>query len=94
MLQDGIFLKVLLYYLIIINLITGAAFGWDKRLARRGARRIPERALLLYAAAGGSMGGLIGMYVFRHKTRHMKFKWGLPIILVLQGALLVYIFLL
>ncbi|PKM78069.1 MAG: DUF1294 domain-containing protein [Firmicutes bacterium HGW-Firmicutes-15] len=81
-------MEISLYYLVIINLITCGAFAWDKRLARRGARRIAEGTLLLYSFLGGSVGGLLGMYVFHHKTRHFKFKWGLPLILLLQAGLL------
>jgi len=90
-LQDELYLKILVYYLVIINLITCGAFAWDKRLARHGARRIAEGTLLLYSLLGGSVGGLLGMYVFRHKTRHFKFKWGLPLILLLQAGLLFYL---
>lgn len=92
MFQNDLFLTILLYYFIVINLITCAVFAWDKRLARRRARRIPEKTLLLYAVIGGAIGGIAGMYVFRHKTLHKKFKWGLPIILLVQTALLVYVF--
>jgi uncharacterized membrane protein YsdA (DUF1294 family) len=87
---EGIYIKVLLYYLLIINVVTGAAFGWDKWQAGRGGQRIAETTLLLLAVLGGSVGGLLAMYVFRHKTRHRQFSWGLPIILLLQAALYYY----
>jgi uncharacterized membrane protein YsdA (DUF1294 family) len=79
-------------YLLIINIITGCVFAWDKRLARKHAtQRIPERNLLLYSILGGSIGGLFGMYIFNHKTRHLKFKLGLPLILLLQIGLLLFL---
>jgi uncharacterized membrane protein YsdA (DUF1294 family) len=90
MLQDGIYVKIFLFYLVVINFITFVAFVWDKRLARRKARRIAETTLISLAALGGTVGGLLGMYLFHHKTRHIKFKWGLPSILILQAALLYY----
>ena len=59
--------------------------GFDKlRARRRGARRIRERTLFLSALLGGSLGAVLGMWVFRHKTRHWYFVWGLPAILLLQ----------
>jgi uncharacterized membrane protein YsdA (DUF1294 family) len=61
----------------------------DKLKAKRGAWRIPEATLMGIAAVGGSIGALIGMYCFRHKTRHLKFTLGLPLILCLQIGLLI-----
>ena len=76
-------------YLILINVITCLAFAIDKKRARRGTRRISEASLLSLAALGGSIGGMLGMYLFRHKTRHVNFKWGLPFILLLQVGLII-----
>ena len=90
MLENGFYVKMLLLYLVGINLITFAAFAWDKRLARRKAWRIAEINLISLSALGGTIGGLMGIYLFHHKPRHIKFTWGLPIILVLQVALLYY----
>lgn len=74
-------------YLLTINLIALIQMGIDKRRAIRDRRRIPESRLFLFAAIGGAIGSLIGMYAFHHKTRHMKFVIGMPLILVLQLAL-------
>ncbi|MDO4811665.1 MAG: DUF1294 domain-containing protein [Eubacteriales bacterium] len=82
---------LLLIYLILINLITFLTFGADKRRAKRDQWRIRERTLFLLAVIGGSVGALLGMYVFHHKTRHWYFCVGMPAILLLQIALPVII---
>lgn len=84
-------LKVIFFYLMIINAVCYFMFFWDKRLAKRGRRRIREKSLFLAAVLGGSLGGLLAMYMFRHKTLHRKFKLGMPLVLVIQLALLVYL---
>lgn len=84
-------MRVLFYYLLGINLLTFLVYGLDKRKARRGKWRIPEATLLLLAVFGGSIGALLGMSVFRHKTKHKKFLIGLPLILIAQVALAVFI---
>ena len=78
---------LLMIYLVIINLIAFLTFGADKRRARRDRRRVRESTLFLLAVLGGSIGALLGMYVFRHKTRHWYFCVGIPAILILQIAL-------
>lgn len=75
-------------YLIAINVITFVVYGIDKIKAKEHWWRISEATLLLLAAFGGSLGAWAGMYVFHHKTKHKKFKWGVPAILLLQLALL------
>ena len=75
---------VLPIYLVIINVLTLLLMLIDKQNAIHKRRRIPEKTLLLIAAAGGSLGELCGMYLFRHKTRHLKFTIGLPILLALH----------
>ena len=76
-------------YIILINLIAFVVFGTDKRKARKGQWRVPESTLFILAIIGGSIGALLGMLVFRHKTKHRKFTIGIPLILALQIALLV-----
>ncbi len=74
-------------YLIVINILGFALMGIDKRKAQRSAYRIPEATLFTTAIMGGSLGSVIGMYLFRHKTKHWYFKLGMPIILLIQVAL-------
>ena len=73
--------------LAAVNLLDFVLMGVDKAKARRGAWRIPESTLLLFAILGGSVGGILGMLLFRHKTRHAAFALGLPLILLAQLAL-------
>ncbi|MGE5379438.1 MAG: DUF1294 domain-containing protein [Methylocystaceae bacterium] len=83
--------KSLLWYLLITNLITLVVFAVDKKRAKRGQWRIKESTLLFWCLIGGSIGGLAGMYLLRHKTRHPKFSIGIPGIITLQliGAFIV-----
>lgn len=83
--------RLLLIYLAAVNIAAFAAMGIDKFRARRGKWRIPESTLFLFAVIGGSLGGILGIYVFRHKTLHKSFTIGFPVILVLQLALAVYV---
>lgn len=82
---------ILSLYVIIVNIAGFAEMGIDKRKARRGAWRIPEANLFLTAAVGGSIGCILGMYTFRHKTRHLSFVLGMPAILIIQLAILGYL---
>ena len=77
-------MKYLLAYLLIINAAGFLLMRSDKVRARKNRWRIPEATLMTVAALGGSVGSLLGMYTFRHKTRHLKFTLGIPAILVLQ----------
>ena len=79
-----------LVYLALINLLTFVFYGVDKRRAKKGAWRISEKTLLLLPLLGGSIGGILGMQVFRHKTKHWYFQFGVPAVLVLQLAAAVY----
>ncbi len=76
-------------YFIGINLIGFALMGIDKYRARKRAFRIPEATLFIIAVIGGSIGSIIGMYAFRHKTRHRSFVYGMPFILFVQIALII-----
>lgn len=78
-------------YLAAVNLIALAAMGLDKAKARAGRWRIPEATLMALAGLGGSLGALAGMYLFRHKIRKPRFKYGIPAILLVQAALALYI---
>lgn len=78
-------------YLIIINAAAFLLMLADKLKAKRGAWRIPEATLMGAAALGGSVGALLGMHLFRHKTRHAKFTVGIPLILALQIVLAVFL---
>ena len=83
---------VLLVWLAVINLLTFIVYGADKRRARRGKWRVPEKTLFLLPLLGGSIGALLGMRVFHHKTKHWYFVWGVPAILLAQIALAVWIY--
>lgn len=84
---------LILLYLLIVNAVSFLLMLADKQKAKKKLWRIPESTLLLSAAIGGSIGSLAGMYTFRHKTKHLKFTLGVPVILVLQMAA-VFLFLL
>ena len=82
------------YFLLYLLLINAAAYLLmlaDKVKARKNRWRIPERTLIGSAVLGGSIGALLGMYTFRHKTRHLKFTLGVPAILIAQIALAVFL---
>ena len=83
--------EALLYYLIVINIVTFLVYGIDKWKAKQGSWRISEATLLILAVIGGSIGALLGMKVWRHKTQHKKFKYGLPLILIIQIILIGYL---
>ena len=80
--------SLIIIYLVITNVIGFALMGIDKRKAKKGAFRIPEATLFSVAIVGGSIGSILGMFLFRHKTKHWYFVIGLPVILVLQLGLL------
>ena len=80
-----------LLYLIIVNAAAFLLMLADKLKAKRGAWRIPEATLMGMAAIGGSVGALAGMYLFRHKTKHIKFTLGIPVILIAQIAMVIWL---
>ncbi|MBQ7800727.1 MAG: DUF1294 domain-containing protein [Oscillospiraceae bacterium] len=84
-------MKILLWYLLIINALGFAVMLADKRKAKKNKWRIPEARLMGVATIGGSIGVLAGMYVFRHKTQHPKFTIGVPVILAAQIVLAVFL---
>ena len=82
---------IVIYCLLTINALAFIVYGIDKLKARKGRWRISEATLLLLAIVGGSVGAWLGMKVWHHKTMHLKFKYGLPAIILLQLALAVYL---
>ena len=83
---------LLLFYLLLINAAAFALMLADKQKAKKHRWRIPESTLLTFALLGGSFGALAGMYLVRHKTRHLKFTVGIPVILALQIIASVFLF--
>lgn len=77
-------------YLLLINALGFAVMLWDKYLAKNNLRRIPEKSLFGIAIFGGSLGCIVGMYTVRHKTRHKSFTLGMPLILTVQIALVIF----
>lgn len=84
--REEFVVKVLLWYLVAITVVTFCVCGWDKLAARRQMRRVPEKVLFLLSAIGGSVGMYAGMLTFRHKTQHWYFKFGIPAIIVIQAV--------
>ncbi|MGN0026758.1 MAG: DUF1294 domain-containing protein [Clostridium sp.] len=76
--------NILFYYLLLINIISFIIIYIDKQKAIKHKWRIKESTLFLISIIGGSLGTLIGMYTFHHKTKHLKFTIGIPLILILQ----------
>ena len=79
-------MQYLIAYMLVLGFIAFSVCGFDKLMAVKGKRRVPEKRLFALAALGGSLGLLLGMRVFRHKTRHKSFTVGVPLIIVLQPA--------
>lgn len=80
--------ETIVYILTSINVLTFFVYGIDKWRAKQGRWRISEATLLMLAVIGGSIGALLGMRIWHHKTMHKKFKYGLPLILLAQIAIL------
>ena len=83
--------EIFYWYLAIVNIVVLVVYGGDKLFAKLDSWRVPEKVLLLLALLGGSIGALLAMQLFRHKTKHLKFRYGVPVILLLQVAGLVYL---
>ena len=81
----------ILIYILIINVITFFMMWFDKHEAKISDWRVPERTLFLLVLLGGGIGGIAGMYVFRHKTRKWYFKIGFPAILIMQIVVIIYV---
>ena len=83
--------QILLVYLLIVNAVGFTLMITDKIKAKKNAWRIPEATLFLVAILGGSLGSLLGMYTFRHKTKHISFSFGMPLILAAQIVIVILI---
>ena len=83
--------NTIIYYILAINVLTFATYGIDKWKSRNNKWRIREASLLLLAALGGSVGALVAMHLFRHKTQHKKFRYLVPLFLLLQLTLVLYL---
>ena len=84
-------IKILLVYLLIVNALGFILMLVDKIKAKKNLWRIPEATLFLMAAIGGSIGSILGMYTFRHKTKHVSFLLGMPLILAVQIVIVILI---
>jgi uncharacterized membrane protein YsdA (DUF1294 family) len=83
-------IKIILITFLVLNLITFFVYGIDKWKAKKGKWRISEATLLILAAVGGSIGAWCGVKVWHHKTLHKKFRYGIPAIIVLQIAAIIF----
>ena len=81
----------LIGYPAVLNICSFVVYGIDKSRAQKGQYRISEKTLIILAAAGGSIGAWIGMWVYRHKTKHIKFYIGIPIIILLQAGIILWL---
>ena len=84
-------MNIILYYLLAVNIATFLLYGIDKYKAKKGRWRISEVTLLTMAAIGGSIGAWAAMRLWHHKTMHKKFKYGIPVIIIMQIALVAYL---
>ena len=82
--------QIIVIYLCIINILGFLIMGIDKQKAKMGNRRIPENTLFMFTVLGGGIGTILGMYIFHHKTKKLKFKVGMPLILILEILIFVY----
>ncbi len=84
------FTQIAVIYLMVINILGFLVMGLDKHKAKMAERRIPENTLFMFTILGGGVGTIAGMYVFHHKTKKMKFRVGMPLILILEILIFVY----
>ena len=87
-----IYMKYLVIYLIVINIVTFIVYGIDKAAAKAHKRRVRISTLLLLAAIGGSLGAFLGMFIFRHKTKKWYFVFPVPLMLLAQSVLVVFVY--
>lgn len=85
---EHVLTNYLLAYLTVVNIISFSLMGLDKKKAARQKYRIPEKQLFIWVIIGGSLGGVLGMQIFRHKTKHPQFKYGFPLILLVHLLLI------
>lgn len=83
--------NILLIYLMAVNVVLYAMMGIDKYKAKTERRRIPEKTLFMLAVLGGGLGGTLGMFGFRHKTKHWYFRLFFPLLMIAQIALVVWL---
>ena len=83
-------LKIICAWILLWSAAAFIAMGADKRRAKKGAWRVPEATLFVLALLGGALGATLGMHLFRHKTKHWYFRWGFPLILLAQLALVIW----
>ena len=89
--MDIFSIKNIIIYFVVVNFLSIIMFFIDKKKEEKNLWRISEKALILVSILGGSVGALIGMYTFRHKTKKLKFTVGIPVILILQIVLIIYL---
>lgn len=82
---------IIIIYLVAANIVGFVLMGADKSKARRGAWRIPEKTFFIVSLLGGSLGTFLGMMIFRHKTRHWYFILGIPLIMILQAGIAIWL---
>lgn len=82
---------ILIFYLVIINVVTAFVYFLDKHNAQKKLYRVSEKALITLALAGGSLGALLAMYIFRHKTKHLFFTLSVPLILFLHVVIIKFV---
>lgn len=82
--------KILFGYILVMSIVAFCVCGADKFAAQRQKSRVPEKVLFLLSALGGSIGMYLGMFTFRHKTKHWYFVVGIPAIILVQAALILY----
>ena len=92
--QENPILTIICAYILLISLISIVVCIYDKKISKKGRveLRVPERRLLFLSAIGGSVAMFITMLIVRHKTKHVKFMLGIPVIMVLQGAIIFFLF--